>query len=406
MQEDTDDLDGSGKHMATYLLVIIFIAFISLGLPDSMFGAAWPAIYTELDLDVSLAGVVTFVISICTILSSLISTRVIKKWGTGIVTAISAIMTALAMYGFSMSKGLVWFLVCAIPLGLGAGCIDAALNNYVALHYKATHMNFLHCFYGVGVTISPYIMSIALEKAKWKSGYIVVSLIQLAIAILLFISLPVWKKVETNNTEKEEDEIKVVPYKEMIKHPKALPTWIMFFAYCGIECTGGIWGSTYLVLCKSATVEVAARCVMFYYGGLALGRFFSGVFANKISAWKLIYIGYTILGMAIVVMLLPINFTIASVMFFLIGFGCAPIYPNLMHLTPINFSREMSQSMMGAQSAAAFTGSTFLPPLFGIIAQYISPEWFAGYIFILYVIMLGALIKLIKRKRGKEDERI
>lgn len=393
--------------MATYLLVIIFIAFISLGLPDSLFGAAWPAIYTELDLEVSLAGVVTFTISLCTILSSLISTRIIKKWGTGMVTAVSIIMTAVAMYSFSMSKGLVWFLVCAIPLGLGAGCVDAALNNYVALHYKATHMNFLHCFYGVGVTVSPYIMSVTLEKSKWQSGYFVVSFIQLFIAILMFASMPVWNKMESRYENNEKNEkIKVVPYKKMIRHPKALATWIMFCAYCGIECTGGIWGSTYLVLCKGATVTAAAKCVMVYYGGLALGRFFSGVFANKISAWKLIYIGYTILGVAIVVMFFSIGFTVTCVMFFFVGFGCAPIYPNLMHLTPINFGREMSQSMMGAQSAAAFTGSTFLPPLFGLVAQFISPKWFVGYIFILYVIMLGALIKLIKRKRGKEYERI
>lgn len=401
-----EELDGSGKYMATYLLIIIFISFISIGLPDSMFGSAWPAIYTELNFDVSLAGIVTFSVSLCTIISSAISARVIKKWGTGIVTAVSTIMTAIAMYGYSMSENLISFFLFSIPLGLGAGCIDAALNNYVALHYKATHMNFLHCFYGVGVTISPYIMSVALEKARWQTGYVVVSLIQLGIAIIMFLSIPAWKKAGNKEDVGTTEDIKIMSYKEMIKQPKALATWIIFFAYCGIECTGGIWGSTYLVLCKGATVEVAAKCVMIYYGGLALGRFFSGFVANKISAWKLIYIGYTILGIAAVGLLLPIGFTATAVLFFLVGFGCAPIYPNLMHLTPINFSREMSQSMMGAQSAAAFTGSTFLPPLFGIIAQYIAPEWFTGYIFVLYVIMLIAIFKLIKRKRGKEDEGI
>ncbi len=393
--------------MAGILLVIIYISFVSLGLPDSLFGAAWPAIYTELQLDVSLAGVVTFVISLCTILSSLVSARVIKRWGTGMVTAVSVILTSVAMYGFSCSKSLAWFILCAIPLGFGAGCIDAALNNYVALHYKATHMNFLHCCYGVGVSVSPYIMSLALEKEKWQTGYVSVALIQGIIAVLILITLPLWKKVSQrkgyDKSGEDEAEMVLYSYRDMAKNKKAVATWIMFFAYCGIECTAGLWGSTYLVLTKSATMEFAAKCVMIYYGGLAVGRFFAGVFANKLSAWKLIYIGYIILGLALVVLLIPGGLTLSAVALFFVGFGCAPIYPNLMHLTPINFGREMSQSMMGAQSAAAFTGSTFIPPLFGIIAQNISPDYFSGFLFILYIILLSALMRLIKKESEEQN---
>lgn len=386
--------------MAVYLLIIIYIAFISLGLPDSLFGAAWPAIYKELDLEVSLAGVVTFVTSLCTILSSVVSARVIKKWGTGMVSAVSVVMTSLAMYGFSVSESLIWFVMCAIPLGFGAGCIDAALNNYVALFYKATHMNFLHCFYGVGVSVSPYIMGLALEKEKWQTGYLVVSLIQGIIAILMFFSLGAWKKVVEgkSNNEKTTEEMLVLSYKKMAEHPKAIPTWIIFFAYCGIECTAGLWGSTYMVICKDVSLDVAAKCVMVYYGGLTIGRFFAGVFANKLSSWKLIYIGYAILGIALLVMLMSTGFIVTLVAFFFVGFGCAPIYPNFMQLTPINFTKETSQSMMGAQSAAAFMGSTFIPPLFGIIAQKVSPVLFPVFLVILYGLLLGGLILLIKRK--------
>ena len=394
--------------MVGILLVIIYIAFVSLGLPDSLLGAAWPAIYTELELNVSLAGLVTFTTSLCTIVSSLFSARIIKRWGTGVVSAASVMLTAVAMYGFSMADGIGCFILFSVPLGLGAGCIDSALNNYVALHYKATHMNFLHCCYGVGVSVSPYIMSLALEKEKWQTGYVSVAIIQGIIAVTIFITLPLWKKVSALKNldvdKKAEDDFKIYSFREMLRDKKAVATWIMFFAYCGIECTAGIWGSTYLVLCKDVSMEFAAKCVMIYYGGMAIGRFLCGVFANKISAWKLIYIGYIVLGIALIVLLFPGKSMLSAIALFCIGFGCAPIYPNLMHLTPINFGRDMSQSMMGAQSAAAFTGSTFVPPLFGIIAQNISPDYFSGVLIILDMILRSALIGLIKSINKESEE--
>lgn len=384
--------------MAGILIVIIYICFISLGLPDSLFGTAWPVIYPELDIGVSMAGVFTFVTCMFTVVASLVSVRVIKRYGTGLVSAISTLLTAIAMYGISTADSMLMLCIYAVPFGLGAGCIDAALNNYVALHYKASHMNFLHCFYGVGVTVSPFIMSIMLEQSSWRNGYVVVASVQLIIAIMVLISLPLWRKAHNDsgdNGAEEKEEIRIISYREMAKDRRAVSTWLIFIAYCGIEISAGSWGSTFLVLTKGVSPEVAARCVMLYYGGLAMGRLVSGFVANRLTPKSLIYIGTSVMGASIMVLLIPSSYIVASIALFMIGFGEGPIYPNLMHLTPIHFGREMSQSMMGAQSASAFVGSAFLPPLFGVIAQGISAGLLPLYLLILYVIMLLALVWLM-----------
>ena len=393
--------------MAGILLVIIYLCFISLGLPDSLFGTAWPVIYPELEIGVSMAGVFTFVTCMFTIVASLVSARAIKRFGTGMVSAVSTLLTAVAMYGISTADSMLMFCIYAVPFGLGAGCIDAALNNYVALHYKASHMNFLHCFYGVGVTISPFIMSLMLERSSWRSGYIIVAAIQLVIAVIIIVSLPLWKRVQNGSGKsenEEKEEIRIISYREMAKDPRAVATWLIFIAYCGLEISAGSWGSTYLVLTKGVSPELAARCVMLYYDGLALGRLVSGFAASKLSPKSLIYIGYAVLGASVVVLLIPSSYMVSAVALFMIGFGEGPIYPNLMHLTPIHFGREMSHSMMGAQSASAFIGSAFLPPLFGVIAQNISAGMLPLYLVVLYLVLLLALVWLMRgvKRSGRE----
>ena len=387
--------------MATLLLIVIYIAFIGLGVPDSLFGTAWPAIYTDLNLPVSWASIVTIIVSCGTITSSLLSSRLISRFGTGKITAVSTLMTALALLGFSCSDSMIWLCLCAIPLGLGAGSIDTALNNYVALHYKASHMNFLHCFYGIGVSLSPYLMSLALSKGTWEGGYRAVFWFQLAIAALTVLALPLWKKVRhAQNGEEEEETPRVLSFPALMKMPKVRMACLVFIGYCALEYTCGTWGSTFLVNAKGAAADTAARMVTFYYIGLALGRFLSGVLAGRLHSRQLVKIGQTILLAAIASLFLPLPSAFCSVSLFFIGLGNGPIFPNMLHLTPELFGKDLSQAVIGAEMATSYIGVLLAPALFGLIAQNVTAALFPVYLLVLYALMITGTAASVYKKDG------
>lgn len=382
--------------MATVLLLIIYIAFIGLGIPDSLFGAAWPAISEDLSLPVSWANFVTIIVSGGTILSSLLSARMINRFGTAAVTACSTTMTACALLGFSVSQNMLWLCLFAIPLGLGAGSIDTALNNYVALHYQATHMNFLHCFYGIGVSLSPFLMSLALSDGSWQKGYRTVFWIQFGIALLTIISFPIWKKVRHSSGEKDTPSFRTLSFLTMIKDSKVLMACCVFLGSCGLEYTCGIWGSTYLVKSKGAAVDTAALLITFYYIGIALGRFLSGILATKHTSRHLIKMGQSVILVAILLLILPLPFQVSAAALFLVGVGNGPIFPNMLHLTPEIFGEDISQSVMGIQMAFSYVGIMVAPAIFGMIAQTISASIFPYFILVLYAIMMLSNVKVRK----------
>lgn len=387
--------------MATLLLIVIYIAFIGLGVPDSLFGTAWPAIYTDLNLPVSWASIVTIIVSCGTITSSLLSSWLISRFGTGKITAVSTLMTALALLGFSCSDSMLWLCLCAIPLGLGAGSIDTALNNYVALHYKASHMNFLHCFYGIGVSLSPYLMSLALSKGTWEGGYRAVFWFQLAIAALTVLALPLWKKVRhAQNGEEEEETPRVLSFPALMKMPKVRMACLVFIGYCALEYTCGTWGSTFLVNAKGAAADTAARMVTFYYIGLALGRFLSGVLAGRLHSRQLVKIGQMILLAAIASLFLPLPSAFCSVSLFFIGLGNGPIFPNMLHLTPELFGKDLSQAVIGAEMATSYIGVLLAPALFGLIAQNVTAALFPVYLLVLYALMITGTAASVYKKDG------
>ena len=386
--------------MATLILVIIFIDFIGLGVPDSLLGAAWPAIYPEFVLPVSTSSILS-IINVCgTITSSLLSSRLINRFGTAKVTAVSTVLTAIALGGFSISKNIYFLCLFSVPLGLGGGAIDTALNNYVALHYKATHMSFLHCFYGIGVSLSPYLMSIALSKDNnWRLGYRYAFFIQLTISLITIISIPLWKKANTISTSGKSEEVrsKNISLLKLAKMPTVRLVWIMFLCSCTIECTCGNWGSTFLVNSKGLTPKAAAQIITFYYIGMAIGRFLSGILAFRLSSWKIIHIGMGSVLIAVILLVLPMPATVSGIALFMIGLGNGPVFPNLIHLTPKNFGKEISQSVMGSQMAAAYIGVMIFPPILGVLAQIFGMNVFPYYIALFFALMLASMIVLIKK---------
>ena len=389
--------------MATILILVIYTAFIGLGIPDSIFGAAWPAIYQEFGLTFDTGAVINFLIPIGTVTSSIFSARIINKFGTGIVTTVSTSLTAVALFCFSLSENLFFMCLICIPLGIAAGAIDAALNNYVALHYKATHMNFLHSFYGVGVTVSPYLMSLALgENNNWRSGYRLAFYIQLVIAVITILSMPLWNKQKINcKATGQEVEPITLSYKQMAKMKQVRLVWIIFFTSCAIEFTCGNWGSTFLVNSHNMTPQFAAQTITFYFLGIASGRFLSGVFSNRLNGWKLIQIGITIVSVALIILLFVNSPVLACVALFLVGFGNSTVFPNFVHLTPTIFSKETSQSIVSSQMAACNIGIMFMPLLFGVLAKKLTTDIFPIFLIILFIIMVtatGILIKSIKQK--------
>ncbi len=386
--------------MLTLLLVIIYIAFISLGLPDSLLGTAWPAAYGELGVAVSMAGFLSAVISCGTIISSLLSSRIIRRFGTGITTTVSVAMTAAALFGISLSNSFWIMFLFAIPLGLGAGSVDAALNNFVALHYKARHMNWLHSFWGVGASAGPVIMSFFLTRGSWRSGYSAIGWIQIALVVILIASLPLWKLVSTG-AQTSKGSGKAYSITELIKIKGAKPALVTFFCYCSVEATAGLWGSSFLVFSRGISPETAASWVSLYYFGITFGRFMSGFLTMRINNKKLIRMGLGLIVLGILLIMVPTVDFILLCGFFMIGLGCAPIFPSLLHDTPENFGAEMSQSMMGLQMASAYIGITVMPPLFGLLGQHISMSLMPVYLMVIAIVMIVMVERLNRIKAGK-----
>ena len=390
-----------------FLLVVIYVAFIGLGVPDSLIGSAWPAIHNEMNIPLEAVSVLTFLISVCTVLSSMFSAKILNKMGTAKVTAFSTAMTALSLFGFSVAPSF-WFMIpLAVVLGFGAGAIDSGLNNYVALHFKANHMNFLHCFYGVGVSLSPYLMSQALSDIGWRGGYRYAFYVQLFITILLVVSIPLWKK--TSSTEEAEDEKGVtLTLLEMAKRSEVRQVWLIMLVTNAIEYACGVWGSTYLVEEKGFAVKFGALALTIYYVGMSIGRFVSGLLVNKISTWKRIGIGTAILAPAIAIMLLSLPGEATVVGLFLIGLGNGSIYPNMIHLTPQNFGKEVSQSIMGSQIAFAYIGVMIAPPMVSLISGLFGIKAYPILLAVFYVVMVIALKCFIYKlkKQGRYDARV
>ena len=381
--------------MATTLLIIIYIAFIGLGIPDSLFGTAWPAIYSEFELPISFGSFVTVIVSCGTVLSSVISSKIISRLGTNKVSAYSTLLTALALLGFSFAPNLWVMCFLAIILGIGAGAIDVALNNYVALHYSATHMSFLHCFYGVGVSVSPYILSLVIAgKSGWRGGYRIAFAIQLIITLLLFLSLPLWRKAHGGENESEENTHKDLSFGSVLKIPGVKMMCSLFIASCAIECTCGGWGSTFLVEYKHLPAEKAAQIIMIYYIGMTLGRFLSGVLAAKLHSWKIIKLCQIVLGLALLLLILPGGVYLCALGMFLIGLGNGPLFPNFNYLTPENFGSDVSQSVIGIQMASAYIGIMLAPTLCGLLGQVFGMVIFPYYLILFYAIMIPVTIRI------------
>ena len=379
--------------MATILLVFIYIFYIGLGVPDSLLGAAWPAIYSELSVPVSYASFISSIISCGTVFSSLFSTRVIAKLGTPRVTVLSTSLTAIALLGFSCSHNFLWLCICGIPLGIGAGSIDTALNNYVALHYTSMQINFLHCFYGVGVTVSPYLMSLALsDNMNWRGGYRTVFFIQLTIAALSVISLPIWKKVK--QALPQEEPIRVLSLSQMLRRRKIWASCGVFLGISSLESTCLIWGSTYLSESVGMSADVAAALITFYFIGLTVGRLLSGLLTIKYSDWQIIFSGQAVIFVAIILLLMQTNAIITALGLFLIGLGNGPIFPNITHLTPGLYSKETSQSIIGIEMAFSNLSIMLTPILFGVVTTYTGVAIFPKFLLIMFLIMIGCTITL------------
>ncbi len=392
--------------MATLLLVVIYIAYIGLGIPDSLFGTAWPVMYQDFGLSVDVAGYLTPLFSVFSVASSLASTRVINRFGTGKVAAVSTALTVIGLFGNSVSNNIIWIIFFAIPLGFGAGCIDAAMNSYVALHYKATHMSFLHCSYGVGIALSPLFMSKALEKyGSWQVGYRNAGIVQLVIAVIMVVSLPLWSRVKFNNKYSSEEEVtpRTVGMRELAKDPTIRVVWLCFITSCTLEYLCNTWGSSFLVECRNITADRAAFIITFYYVGLALGRFLSGILAIKLNSWKIIMIGLVTLVPAVALILLPLPSICACVGLFLIGLGNGPMYPNFMHLTPSCFGADIAQSVISTQMAVAYVSFTVMPFIFGGIVKLFGMASFPVYFTLIYALLVLSVLKFAANKRKTSE---
>lgn len=378
--------------MYLLLLSLIYLAFISLGLPDSLLGAAWPTIYPAMAVDISAMGLITMVISGSTILSSLLSDRMVRRFGTRAVVVSSVLLTAVALFGFSTVSAFPMFLLWAIPYGLGAGAIDAALNNYVALHYNGRHMSWLHCFWGVGTIISPSIMSYALSQRGWQFGYQAVGLLQLVIGIVLILTLPVWNIHQS--AANDEEKAAPLGISGAIRIPGVLPLLLGFFCYCAAESTVMQWASSYLVQVRRLSAATAAGLGGLFYLGMTLGRFLSGFVTNRLGDRKMIRLGAAVALTGVGLLMLPIGSdALCFAGLVIMGLGCGPIYPSIIHATPTSFGAENSQAIIGIQMAFAYTGSTFMPPLFGLIAQHLSMELFPLFLGLFLAAMLWLLIR-------------
>ncbi len=377
--------------ISTILLIIIYIAFISLGLPDSVMGVSWPDMRLEFELPIDRIGLVSIIITISTVLSSLLSGYIIDKFGTGKVTLISVLFTALALIGISYVPSFYWIMLLALPLGFGAGSIDTALNNFVANHYKAHHMNWLHSFWGVGATLGPIIMAITLASKTWRQGFFNIGTIQIIFFVIILASIPLWKKVETNHREETKQYQKP---KNLLKQPRVIIAVSIFMIYCAIEFSVGLWTSSYLVQSRNFTPKNAATIVATYYAGITIGRLICGFLSFKLSNKQLIYMGLIIVFIGVVLVNITLPAGITFIPYVIIGLGLAPIFPAMIHETPVTFGKDKSQYVIGYQMAGAYLGGSIFPPLFGLTARLISIKFFPFYLLglgILLLILINAL---------------
>ena len=384
--------------MIHLLLAVIYLSFISLGLPDSLLGSAWPAMYSEFGVPVSYAGIISMIIAAGTILSSLQSDRLTRKLGTGKVTAISVAMTAVALFGFSFSNSFWILCFWAIPYGLGAGSVDASLNNYVALNYASRHMSWLHCMWGVGASLGPYIMGYAMTGGQgWNPGYGYIAVLQIVLTIILIFSLPLWKN---RAEEKNADYVnaKTLTLKEIIKISGAKEIMITFFCYCALEQTTGLWASSYLTLHKGISADKAASFASMFFIGITIGRAFIGFITMKLSDSKMIRFGQGVAAIGIITLMLPFGEYISLIGLIMIGLGCAPIYPCIIHSTPEYFGADKSQAIIGVQMASAYIGTLLMPPIFGLIAEYINVSLYPVYLFIVMIFMVVMHEALLRKK--------
>ena len=388
--------------MASLLLPVIYLAFISLGLPDALLGSAWPSMYTELGASLSWAGIVSMIISAGTIVSALCSERLNLRLGTGGVTFLSVMLTAVALLGFSLSTSFWKLCLWAVPYGLGAGSVDAALNNYVALHYESRHMSWLHCMWGVGASIGPVIMGRALAGGTWQGGYRTIALLQFALTAVLLLSLRLWKRPQANV---EGADFKPHPIPELLRRPGVPQVLLCFFCYSALEATAGMWAASYCTLVRGIDAETAARWASLFYVGITIGRGVCGFLTMKISDQNMIRLGQTLIAAGVVLVLAPLGQGTLFAGLITVGLGCAPIYPSIIHETPVNFGRDVSMSMTGLQMATAYVGSCLMPPLFGLLAQYVTPTlypWFLAVILALMFVMAESLHRRTAHRRGIE----
>ena len=380
------------------LLAIIYLAFISLGLPDALLGSAWPTMYTEFGVPVSYAGIISMIIALGTIISSLQSDRLTRRFGTGKVTAVSVGITASALLGFSFTHSFWLLCLWAVPYGLGAGSVDASLNNYVALHYKSRHMSWLHCMWGIGATAGPYIMGFALSQGqKWNSGYFYIAVLQIILTGILVFSLPLWKGRSAGGETDSAAEGKALSLGEIIRISGAREIMLCFFCYCALEQTSGLWASSYLTLFKSIPAETAARFAGLFYIGITVGRALSGFLTMKLNDVQMIRLGQGIIAAGILTLFLPGPAFLSLAGLILIGLGCAPVYPCIIHSTPAHFGADKSQAVIGVQMASAYIGTCIMPPIFGLIANHISVGLFPLYLLLILLIMF-IMHELLTRK--------
>ena len=387
--------------MVHLLLAVIYLSFISLGLPDSLLGSAWPSMYGELGVPVSYAGAISMIIAVGTVVSSLQSDRLTRKLGAGRVTAISVAMTAAALFGFSVSHSFWLLCLWAIPYGLGAGSVDAALNNYVALHYASRHMSWLHCMWGLGATIGPYVMGIALTGgAGWNMGYRYISLLQIGLTAILFLSLPLWRPRRNGSSGEGDGAAEALTLRKILAIPGAKSVMVTFFCYCALEQTSILWASSYLALYKGVPAETAAKYGSLFFIGITVGRALSGFITMKLSDGQMVRLGQAITAVGIAALLLPLGETVSLAGLVLIGLGCAPIYPCVIHSTPEHFGADKSQAVIGVQMASAYIGTSLMPPLFGLIATHTSIALLPVYLAAILLVMVlthESLLRISKK---------
>lgn len=389
--------------MFQLLLVIIYLAFISLGLPDSLLGSAWPTMYPQFGVPVSYAGIISMIIAAGTIVSSLQSDRLTRALGTGKVTAFSVLTTAVALFGFSISHSFIALCLWAIPYGLGAGSVDASLNNYVALHYASRHMSWLHCMWGIGTSIGPYIMSLALTGGQtWNMGYRYIGILQVILTAILLFSLPLWKgrteDVGEGGTALPEAEAQPLTLRQVAAIPGAREIMVTFFCYCALEGTAGLWGASYMTLHHGVAAEAAAGYASLFYIGITAGRGASGFLTMRLNDTQMIRLGQVLILSGVVFLFLPLGEMTSIIGLILVGLGCAPIYPSIIHSTPAHFGADRSQALIGVQMASAYVGSCLMPPLFGQLADRIfGIGLFPVYLVIILVLMVIMHERMLRR---------